>query len=227
MVEKSETSRRGGAEKAPQAGVSVGRVSRVVDSDLIWDVLDCFTLGTVVLRKGRVVAGLNRAADEILQQRDGLYIDGGVLRALDPTDDALLESLVAYSTNSPGRRAPSFLQVTRTNDHRPYDVCIAKVSSPASAAGTAVFLYDQDSSVSSVFTLARSLFNLTAAEARVVQGLAEGSSLYEIAAELRISPHTVRTHLKNVFAKTETRRQSDLLRLVVSGLGALSLDGDR
>lgn len=194
------------------------------ECDLVWDLLDCFDLGTVILRNGRNVAGMNRAAAEIVKRRDGLVVDRGRLRALDPTDDALLESLVAYSTNGVGRRSPGFVQISRSTDHRPYDVCIAKLASPANTRGIALFVYDQDACSTSVFTLARSLFNLTAAEARVVQGLADGFTLHQIAEDLRISPHTVRTHLKSVFAKTETRRQSDLLRLVVSGLGALSFD---
>jgi DNA-binding CsgD family transcriptional regulator len=58
------------------------------------------------------------------------------------------------------------------------------------------------------------LFDLTPAEARVARGIAQGQSPAEMARQLRVSPETVRTQLKRVFAKTSTRRQSELARLI-------------
>jgi DNA-binding CsgD family transcriptional regulator len=67
-----------------------------------------------------------------------------------------------------------------------------------------------------------SVYGLTAAEAAVVRGLVEGRSLEEIAAERRVKPDTARTQLKQVFAKTRTRRQAELVRLVLTGIVPLS-----
>ena len=60
------------------------------------------------------------------------------------------------------------------------------------------------------------LHGLTGAEERVVGGLAAGRTLGEIAADGGTSPLTVRAQLKQVFAKTGTNRQVDLVRRVCS-----------
>lgn len=59
-----------------------------------------------------------------------------------------------------------------------------------------------------------SLFDLTPAEARVARGLAQGHSLEELAVALSVTQATVRSHLKRIFAKTSTKRQSELALLV-------------
>ncbi len=57
-------------------------------------------------------------------------------------------------------------------------------------------------------------FNLTPAEVRVSAGIASCKRIESIAGELGITPSTARTHLKHVFDKTDTRRQSELTRLM-------------
>jgi len=59
-------------------------------------------------------------------------------------------------------------------------------------------------------SLLQGLFDFSAAEARLVRGLAAGGSLSELALQSGLSPETLRTHLKSVFAKTGLNRQADL-----------------
>src|SRR5215472_5312562 len=58
-------------------------------------------------------------------------------------------------------------------------------------------------------------FDLTPAEIRTFGRLLGGSSPAEIADELGVALPTVRTHLSNIFAKTGTARQLDLVLLAV------------
>ena len=58
------------------------------------------------------------------------------------------------------------------------------------------------------------LFDLTAAEARVARRLVAGGSVAEIARELSVQTNTVRAHLKSVFSKTGVRRQAELASLL-------------
>lgn len=60
---------------------------------------------------------------------------------------------------------------------------------------------------------------LTRTEARVATRLADGHALATIAAELSIADATVRTHLRNIFRKTNTGRQAELVALVHRTLG--------
>jgi DNA-binding CsgD family transcriptional regulator len=65
--------------------------------------------------------------------------------------------------------------------------------------------------------LLQGLFDLSAAEAKLVRGLSAGSNITELALKSGLSPETLRSHLKSVFVKTGVNRQSDLIALV-SGL---------
>lgn len=67
-------------------------------------------------------------------------------------------------------------------------------------------------------------YRLTAAERRVVLGLASGLTVEQISAGAGNSAGTTRVQLKQVFAKTGLRRQADLVRLVC-GLAASPLAG--
>jgi DNA-binding CsgD family transcriptional regulator len=59
-------------------------------------------------------------------------------------------------------------------------------------------------------------YGLTMAEARVALCAASGATIPETALRLNVSPNTIKTHLRKVFAKTGTSRQSELARMVAS-----------
>jgi DNA-binding CsgD family transcriptional regulator len=67
----------------------------------------------------------------------------------------------------------------------------------------------------------RNRFGLTPAEARLVLRLVAGDSLRSAAKALGIKYETVRTHLKSVFQKTRTRRQAELVILVLRAMSEL------
>ncbi len=62
--------------------------------------------------------------------------------------------------------------------------------------------------------LLQQLFGLSAAEARVVTGIAAGSSLAQLAEAAQVSINTMRTQLQTAFSKTGTHRQTELVNLV-------------
>lgn len=68
--------------------------------------------------------------------------------------------------------------------------------------------------------LVQSLFDLTAAEARVARSLTMGQTVDEIASEKGVSSHTVRSQVRGVLEKTGSRRQADVIALL-GGIGAL------
>ena len=57
-------------------------------------------------------------------------------------------------------------------------------------------------------------FHLTPAEIRVLFSIVDVGGVPEVAEILGISDNTVRTHLQHVFEKTETNRQTELVKLV-------------
>ena len=60
----------------------------------------------------------------------------------------------------------------------------------------------------------RRVYGLTAAEAKLLSALMDGSTLQGYAGDAGISLATVKTQLAQIFAKTDCHRQSDLMREV-------------
>jgi DNA-binding CsgD family transcriptional regulator len=67
----------------------------------------------------------------------------------------------------------------------------------------------------------RELFGLTPTEAAIAAALVDGKSLQEIAAASGTTFHTVRSHMKAITQKTGTRRQSDLIALILRSISGL------
>jgi DNA-binding CsgD family transcriptional regulator len=59
-------------------------------------------------------------------------------------------------------------------------------------------------------------YGLTLAEARVALHAALGHSVAAVGAQLKISPNTVKTHLRRVFAKIGVHRQAELVSIIAS-----------
>ncbi len=57
--------------------------------------------------------------------------------------------------------------------------------------------------------------SLSLREREVLQLLAEGKSIKEIAAQLFVSPKTVETHKYNMMAKLDTNRLADLIKIAI------------
>jgi DNA-binding CsgD family transcriptional regulator len=62
-------------------------------------------------------------------------------------------------------------------------------------------------------------FGMTPAETRLAQHLLGGGTAADYAAQHRLSPHTVRNHLRAIYAKTNTNRQVSLLQLLLRDSG--------
>lgn len=86
-------------------------------------------------------------------------------------------------------------------------------------AGMLMLVADGRNAMLPTADLLRLLFDLTPAEARLARVLLGGVTLPEAAARLGISHATARVHLRAIFAKTDTARQADLVRLL-SAYGA-------
>jgi DNA-binding CsgD family transcriptional regulator len=91
---------------------------------------------------------------------------------------------------------------------------VGRGDAPVDAA--VVMLIDPPPAPGGTLEALRRLFGLSAAEARVLALLLDDCRPREIADELNLSITTVRSHLKALFAKTYTRRQSELVALAWS-----------
>jgi DNA-binding CsgD family transcriptional regulator len=169
------------------------------------------------------VGGMNERATGIIAQGDGLLIYHGVLRCRNPEDTGALHRLVG----DVGRRATSHaaesghgLRIRRPVGRRPLTALITTLRGKNALRNggvvVAVLVNDPEETPALDVQMLRAWYDLTPAEARLAALLASGLSLEGIVDRLGIGTNTARTHLKNIFSKTDTRRQGELIRLLLS-----------
>ncbi len=79
-----------------------------------------------------------------------------------------------------------------------------------------IFVNNPDDRITPTEAALAAQFRLTPAEARLTAALLDGEHVDDYAQRTGLSPHTVKTQLKAVFAKTDCGRQTDLIRVVLS-----------
>lgn len=190
---------------------------------------DHLTLGIVLLDAWGRPIRWNRAASEILSAGDGLRLGlRGLKAASRRADAALQQALAAASTAARGERAgaPAALAIERPSLERPYEVLVAPLPARShadplahleNASGMLVLITDPAASPELPAALVARLHRLTPAEARVAVALSSGRSLTEIAEASGYTREAARGHLKQIFQKTGTHRQAELVVLLRGG----------
>jgi len=80
-----------------------------------------------------------------------------------------------------------------------------------------VYVYDSEAGIAIDPECLRRLYSLSEAEIRVAMAMLATADPAEVAKRCFISLHTVRSHLKAIFAKTGTKSQADLMKRLLVG----------
>lgn len=197
-------------------------LSVTFERDALAAVLDYFPIGIVVLDDALQPIQMNRVARELLglsqpstKRSSG---DGPSM----PQLMGIIGDLMGQQTDAP----VSFHRITGTR--RPvkqaYEMLLVSLSDqPRDRNPTVIFLCDPKQMDVADPEILQETYGLTRSEALVASMLVDGHSIEDIAEELGVETSTARSHLKRVFTKTDTHRQSDLVRLLMQGLSRLSL----
>jgi DNA-binding CsgD family transcriptional regulator len=120
--------------------------------------------------------------------------------------------------------APTALRAERADGEADYELLVFPLperhdSLRHRGGRVLVFINDPSSLAPSAAHVLALLYGLTAREAEVACQLADGHAPHAIADRLAVGPATIKSHIKAVLSKTETRRQSQLVAKVLSGVG--------
>jgi DNA-binding CsgD family transcriptional regulator len=193
------------------------------------EAIDRLPTGLVLLDAKRRVVVQNRGAERIIAADDGFRIDRNGPTADDARENATLQKLIADAMDARAGqeiRSAGFVAVSRPSGERAYAVMVTPLlaapgKSVASDAVVAIFVADPSARVVAGPEVLAELYQLTHSEAELVRLLATGLSLEEAAVKRGVSLNTARSHLKHAFAKTDTSRQGELVRLIVTGVGQI------
>lgn len=176
----------------------------------------------LVTASGRVVFA-NAEAERIFREPGGLTVSNGELRASTPTLTSRLRSAIATAVaiaSGQTMNGPTSLSVPRAPGRRPLSVLVSPLPCRSlmmerEFVAVALLITDPDWHSTPAVDVLMTTLGLTHAEALLVQRLASGDSIIESARHLGITIETARTRLKAVFQKTQTHRQSELIKLTI------------
>jgi len=175
---------------------------------------------------GRVVF-VNAAAHSILNQGDGLFLGkGNRLTPRRAPEAAKLIELISKAISTARGNDPlgGGVMPFRRLGKKPWHLLVSPLSSASAASSqsavVAVFLVDAEQNETVTADVLRTLFGFSSAEARLALSVFGGNSLSETAELNRVSRETVKSQMSAVFAKTGTKRQGELVRLL-SGVPVL------
>lgn len=194
-----------------------------VAADTLDAALDALAPPIVLVAGDLTVVHANAAAREMLKNHDPIRNAGERLALPHPQGTAALADAVARCTGglvALGQRGIGI--PTRRRDGSPAIVHVMPLARKAKRPGleqravAAVLVAPATAPPQMPAAALALLYDLTPAETRVLELVAEGKAPADVANHLGISLNTAKTHLKHVFEKTDCNRQADLVRLVGS-----------
>lgn len=186
--------------------------------------LDVLAMPTLLFNEYGLVVHHNHSAALLLTQGNALRVDDGRLQ----TRDAAVTRKISFEigkavsasrgSDDSGAELHSVVLLPRT-DRMPLMLMIAPLrwgdNAPSQGAAL-LFAFDPEATPSVTAGLVRRLFLLSEAEAELAVALCGGKTLDGVAAERGTSINTIKSQLKSIFCKTGTRRQTELVSLLLA-----------
>lgn len=187
--------------------------------------LDALARAIVLCDQNGKIIFLNAAAEHLIGRCPELVMRGDKLCATCYADTLKLEKLTKKVTGADGKQPfGGAVTIKRGVGKQPLQVAATPVPLENRAMlmtgmGSLAMLVIHDPSEQTFLPeeIVSSLFGLTPSETHLLLALSNGQTLKQFGDRTGVTQNTARTHLKSLFAKTRTSRQSDLIRLM-SGL---------
>ena len=188
----------------------------------ISDVLNRLPFGVLFVDAHGHVVARNIRARQIAEESDGLVIDRSVLTASSAREASKLRELIVRATTAAKDEVTGApMNITRPSMRRPLTVLVGSLTLVDKSEGTAapaavVFVADPEDDYDIAEETVLHFFDLTPAEARLLVALVNGAHLAEVSETFHVTKNTLKTQLNQIFRKTGTSRQADLIKLVYS-----------
>lgn len=196
-----------------------------VTASLYRQALDHLAVPVVLTGANGAILHANGAAQQMLLAQGPILSRNGLLQAQNPAVVVALQQAIAGAASADASLGSRGIGLPISAPGQPPAVAYILPLTEGTAraafrpACAAVFVSTTTSSSPLPEAVLTTLFDLTPAEARVLLRIGSGLSAPKSAVSLGIGENTLKTHLNRIFAKTGTRRQADLVKLI-SDMGA-------
>jgi DNA-binding CsgD family transcriptional regulator len=186
------------------------------------ETLDHVEAAVVLVNPTAHIVFANDLALKMLDEGSIVKKARNALRAVEPTANRTLEGIIRSSEKGDASVGVRGVAIPLTGKSRePWFAHILPLKSgrraraaSSTAAVAAIFIRRTVPNALSPLEGIAKLYKLSAGELRVLDALLKASGVKAVAELLGLSQATVKTHLHNLFLKTGTKRQSDLVKLV-------------
>jgi DNA-binding CsgD family transcriptional regulator/PAS domain-containing protein len=195
---------------------------RTIERKRMAETLDTLRCGVVLADAQSAIVHANRSAEEMMRDGDPISGAGGLLHATDAQGSLELRQAIRRATQPITEAKENGFPVRLTGPQAAARFAhVLPLTSgeyrtrlrPDAIAAVFIGVSDEQSDAQAI----AAAYRLSPAETRVLAGLFAGSTLAQTAGTLGIAESTVKTHVRNIFAKTGVSRRADLVRLA-SGL---------
>ena len=210
-------------------------ISKVIDlhkveAAALMDTLDGLAAAMFLVDTSGHIVHANAAGGAMLSGSNVLHAVADKLVAIDPRADRALQDVFKAADAGDAEVGSKGIAVTLGEDNGerwlahvlPLTCGARRKASTSYSAVAAVFVRKAAFHVPHPLETLVNLYRLTPTEMRVVMAIVEIGGVPEVAPVLGISETTVKTHLQRIFAKTGTKRQADLVKLVAGHIGPLA-----
>jgi DNA-binding CsgD family transcriptional regulator len=183
------------------------------------EALDRLEQGVVLVDGEARVLFANRAAEAAFD--GGLRLRDRVLRTDNNEETSALHALIDGCRRAGAKDHGGHVCVVRGPERAPLSLLVVPLRReafpvPGPRPVAAIFIADPEAVAAPALSQLQDQYGLTRAEAALTLELLKGDGMQAAADRLGVLVATARTHLHRVLAKTGTRRQADLVRLILS-----------
>jgi DNA-binding CsgD family transcriptional regulator len=190
--------------------------------------LDRNPAAILLLDQSKRIVYANARAEAFRSGQDGVRLSpAGILLARKQENDKLqhLIARILSAQQVPGGSA-GVMYVVRPSGKRPFCIAVARVRTQygmltAFRPALCIAIADPEARTFVATDDLATAFGLTKAEAKLAVLLATGEELRSAASILGITYGTARARLAQIFDKTQTRRQAELVRVLLTGVGGI------
>ena len=199
----------------------LSRLTAVATVRALTSVVNGSDIGVLLLDRAGDVIFANTTAESLLAGGNGLRRKGTMLAADSMTDTlrlhAAIEQAVLPAAARAGRANPPIVALARREGRPLMAAVLPSDDTEIASADCAAIIYvvDPDQDLQKLVEPICAFYRLSPVETRLACELARGHSLADAAEQLRVREQTARTYLKQIFLKTDTNRQVELVRLLL------------
>lgn len=195
-----------------------------LERSLYREAVNSLSIGTLMVNRKNEIISVDEAASRIIASNPELSIRASRLHCTNRASDTMLKNLIDQGLAS---NTVNFSQALRLPNAPHLSLLVQRTKSYSLQAGDAspalaVHISDSRMESRTPESQVMALYGLTYTEAALAIHLAHGHTLVEASRMLGLSEQTTRTYSKQIFAKTGTRRQASLVRLLLTGIVRLA-----